>query len=204
MRLHSVSLLAFALVLAVAPLATATASAGATPKAAAPWTGFGATQSNFIHAHPVNSVGCTSGGCYGVRYLTGAGGQKVQFITVMFGAGRVDAYEQIWGSTVSIAGAKQQVLKLLPADTVTTATWTSHDSQGDTCVFWNVKSKTLASWLGVRPVYDLTGSVGIALEHPPTASNSKLVSTPLLVSNSATEASLAILSVDTFVKGSHC
>ena len=204
MRRHTVVPFAFALVLVAAPVATATASAGVTARPPAPYTGFGATQSNFTHAHPSNSVGCSSGGCYGVRYLTAVAGQKVQFITVMFAAGRVDAYEQVWGSTSTIAGAKQQVLKLMPADTVTTATWTSHDSQGDTCVFWNLKSKTLAGWLGVKPIYDLTGVVGIALEHPPTVASSNLVASPLLVSNSATEASLAIVSVVPFVKGSHC
>jgi hypothetical protein len=151
----------------VAFSATAAVPAGASTKA---WTGFGATLSAWKTAHPQGhggpGSGCSGEGCYGGTYKVGGTltYQFTAFTTTGAPANRVDGYQQAIGDGTSLAAAKAAVLQLMPSDTKTTAFWIVHnDASGNSCAFWNLKSKTLGGWLGGKKVGDGAGIVGVEL-----------------------------------------
>jgi len=173
-------------------------SAGAAVKSSpTKWTGYGALLQNFKRVHPKTTYHCSAGGCYGTPYKNGSAGQYAQFISVdVSSTGRVIGYSQTWGSTLSLVKAKAQVLKMMPTDIRTTAIWVNHDSQGNTCVFWNLKSKTLGQWFGDRKTGDPSGTVGVTLEHFNARSE--------LASDSATQLNLAVVDLVPDQKGTDC
>jgi hypothetical protein len=117
--------------------------------ASSPWSGMGATLTDWAKAHPKNSTHCSQGSCYGGTVKDGGQFQD-QFVGVLTigKPPRVYAYDQAIGDGTPLAAAKQAVLALLPPDTKTTAFWIDHnDGQGNSCAFWNVNSKTLARLL---------------------------------------------------------
>jgi hypothetical protein len=187
----------FTTLIAISALCTGLAtSAGASAKSK-PWTGLAATLGNWKLAHPANNTACIKGGgCYGPSLgQNDPSGQTAQFITVQTLNGRVSSFYMATGA-VAINTAKLEVLKLLPSDTKTTASWVEHDSSGDTCFQWNLSSKTLERWLGSK--IDAGGVIAVSLEHLPTNPNSSLAS------DSATQTNLALVGYGTNLHSSGC
>ncbi len=146
------------------PASTSAASGPASPGR---WTGLGATLADWETAHPKGSggsgSGCSGDGCYGER-VTVEGESTYQF-TAFSTTGppeyRVDGYEQALGAGTSLAGAKADVLKLLPSDTTVTAFWITHEN--GSCASWNLKSATLGRWFSGKKVGDPQGAIGVDL-----------------------------------------
>ena len=136
---------------AIAALCMGLATSAGASTNSKPWTGLGATLSNWKLAHPANNTACTKGaGCYGPSIgQNNPSGQKAEFIGVELRNNRVSSFDFATG-VVPASTAKSEVLKLLPSDTKTTASWVEHDSTGDTCLMWNLSSKTLEGWLGSK------------------------------------------------------
>jgi hypothetical protein len=92
--------------------------------------------------------------------------------------------------------AKSEVLKLLPPDTKSIASWVAHNSTG-TCFLWNLSSKDLASWVGSK--IDPGGDIAVSLDHlPPAGLNSPLAS------NSATQTNVASIGYGTHLRSDGC
>jgi hypothetical protein len=109
----------------------------------------GAQLSDWAKAHPKNATNCSAGGCYGGRVNDG-GQLRDQFVTVLTVGKppRVYAYDQAIGDGTPLAAAQRAVLALLPPDAKTTAFWIDHhDGDGNSCAFWSLNSKTVASLL---------------------------------------------------------
>lgn len=165
------------------------------------WTGFGADLKYWVTAHPKNSFRCPDGGCYGVSEPKNSA-QYDQFITVSTGAGRVIAYTQVFlnsNGSIPEARAEALVLQLLPRDSVTTAIWVNRDNLGNTCLFWNIRSKTLATWFKAKGVDDPQGVVGVELASYPSATNPNG-----LLSDSAAVANEASVGIAPISKGIGC
>jgi hypothetical protein len=127
------------------------------------WTGLGATLTAWESAHPKNPAGCEATPCYGGQMPDGGKltDQFSELTTTEAPEYRVDGYTEAIGDGTSLATAKADVLKLLPADTTVTAFWISHE--GGSCAFWNLKSATLGRWFAkTQKVGDAQGALGIA------------------------------------------
>jgi hypothetical protein len=151
--------------------------------ASSPWTGLGATLSNWARAHPKDTTGCPTGGCYGRRIKIG-GRLTARFVEVRTTAAPailVDGYLQAIGDGTSLGAATAAVRKLLPSDTRTTGFWIAH-SHGDSCALWNLQSKTLARWFADTSADDPKGVLGIDLN---TLTNAGSVYEPDDVSEAA-------------------
>lgn len=199
MRIRRTLVRVIVVVLATLGLLFAASDASATTPLGEHWTGFGAQLKYWKTVHPKNTYRCSAGGCYG--YSTPRSDvQGAQFVTVMTADGRVTAYSQDFRSgSIPLAQAKAEVLALFPRDTVTTAVWVNHDSLGNTCVFWNLRSKTLGVWFSAKKIGDPSGAVGVGLEHYPSGAN-----TASLASDSATIANLAVVGIAPNEKGDNC
>jgi hypothetical protein len=117
--------------------------------ASPPWTGLGALLSDWAKAHPRNTTHCSQGTCYGGTVKDGGQFQD-QFVGVLTigKPPRVYTYDQAIGDGTSLADAQRAVRALLPPDAKTTAFWIDHnDGEGNSCAFWNLNSKTLATLL---------------------------------------------------------
>ena len=182
---------------AIAALCMGLATSAGASTNSKPWTGLGATLSNWKLAHPANNTACTKGaGCYGPSIgQNNPSGQKAEFIGVELRNNRVSSFDFATG-VVPASTAKSEVLKLLPSDTKTTASWVEHDSTGDTCLMWNLSSKTLEGWLGSK--IDPNGEISVELENVPTNPNSTLAS------NSATQTNDALVGYGTELRSYSC
>ncbi len=145
---------------------TSTSASGSAATRAVPrgaWTGLGATLADWESAHPKNPGGCEETPCYGGQVPDG-GKSTNQFSGVTTTEApeyRVDGYTQAIGDGTPLAAAKADVLRLLPSDTRVTAFWVNWTG-GDSCAFWNLKSKTLGLWLAkTKKVGDAEGALGI-------------------------------------------
>jgi hypothetical protein len=183
--------------IAIAALCMGLATSAEASTKSKPWTGLGATLSNWKLAHPANKTACIKGGgCYGPSLgRNDQSGQKAQFISVQTRNSRVSSFYMSTGA-VPINTAKLEVLKLLPPGTKTTASWVAHDSSGDTCFLWNLSSKTLEGWLGSK--IDAGGVIAVSLEHVPANPNSSLAS------DSATQTNLALVGYGTNLRSYGC
>lgn len=192
------ALLACAVVLIAMPMAVGAAASALTARRhGVRWTGYGALLHYWSHAHHKNRRGCPAGTCYGLS-LPGNSDQTTQFIAVQIAGGRVIGYSQAFpAGTLPEVVAKRQVLAFLPTDTKTMSAWVQHDSQGNTCLMWNVRSRKLGRWLAAKTIGDPRGEVGIELSHLPTGQAMQL-------SNSATRADGAIVSLAPMRRSNVC
>jgi hypothetical protein len=139
-----------------------------TSTASAPpgWTGMGAPLSSFQTAHPPDTSGCATGGCYGGGIPYTGQGQCCEFVDLSTTGppdNRVDGYTEAFRVGTSVAAAKFEALALMPSDTTTTASFIHHDSSGHTCELWNIQSPTLGKWFSTKKVGDPQGVMGIDL-----------------------------------------
>ena len=133
----------------------------------------GAPLTSFESAHPKNLAHCSAGTCFGSQ-ITNSEGSADEFTTLMTGGpvNRVDGYTQAFVNGTNGAEAKAEVLALMPRDTKTTAFFVRHDSIGNSCAFWNIKSATLGRWFSAPKIGDPTGIMGIELSTIDSAGNS--------------------------------
>jgi hypothetical protein len=87
-----------------------------------------------------------------------------QWTTVGRGNGRITHFTYSLPEGTPEASAKQAALAQLPRDATTTTPLTvQHDSMGNSCSLWNLRSPTLARVLGPPPEGDTAGDIGIDL-----------------------------------------
>ena len=149
-----------AALIAACVLAVAAASA----VASTPWTGIGAPFAAWKKAHGPYVGSCPIGGCYG-RGVRVNGRLVARFVEVTTAAGaanRVDGYIQAIGDGTSLGKAKAAVRALLPPDARTTSFTIVH-SHGDSCVLWNLRSRTLGRWLAGTKADDPHGNLAVNL-----------------------------------------
>jgi hypothetical protein len=103
------------------------------------------------------------GGNYGAQVPDGTGGFQPEWGGVLFGDGRVTAFTLELYPPTSLAEAKQVVMEQIPPDSVTTLFQVIHDSSGNSCAFWNLRSATLAKVIGPPPAGDTNGDIGVDL-----------------------------------------
>lgn len=147
-----------------AETATQVATTLAAPSSATPgaWTGLGAKLADWTASHPKNPSNCEETPCYGGQMPDG-GGLTDQFSgveTTETPEYRVDGYTQAIGDGTPLSVAESDVLKLLPADTIVTGFWVTHE--GGSCASWNLRSRTLARWFArTKKVGDTQGALGV-------------------------------------------
>jgi hypothetical protein len=127
----------------------------------------GATDATW-KAHHVEASGYNPGSTYGSIVPSPGDPKQRQWFGVSHSGGRVDSFHYAMPEGTSEATAKQDVLAQLPADTTTTSFNVTHDSNGNTCVLWNLRSATIARLLGPNPWGDTTGDIGGSLSSPGT------------------------------------
>jgi hypothetical protein len=138
------------------------------------WTGFGATVAEWDAYHkvvknlfPEGDYGPSvqvpgsppDGGTVPPGYNHGTPEWGVRQST----NGRVSAFDYSMPGCTTEGAAKTDVLKQLPSDATTVLFRTSRDSDGNTCILWNLKSADTAQVLGVAPWDDTAGTIGVQL-----------------------------------------
>ena len=135
------------LVAALGALALAASVVSLSADAAAPWTGLGAMLSDWAKAYQKDTTDCSKG-CYGGRVKDGRQAYRFVGVLTIGKPPRVYSYRQAIGNGTPLAAAKRAVLALLPPDSNTTWFWIDHnDGHGNSCAFWDLHSKTIASLL---------------------------------------------------------
>lgn len=133
------------------------------------WTGFGAKLADL-------GIGASQGFRWiwqrvHERRLLGeelqVGGEAIHRFTGFSTTGapehRVEGYEQALPDGTSISAAKSAVRALLPRDTRSVLVLVNHSKTGS-CVFWNLKSKTLGRWSDTKKIGDTQGQVTVVFD----------------------------------------
>jgi hypothetical protein len=159
------------------------------------WTGLGAKLANWETTHPQRLAGCEAGTCFGKTVLSGgtATDQFTLLTTTEAPSYRVDGYEQAIRDGTSLAVAKAAVLSLFPTGTVPVSFRVAHGA-GGSCVFWNLRSRTLGRWFGGKKIGDPQGDVGVLLDT--TTSTSASAFDPTNVNNAIVSIGLAAADVN--------
>jgi hypothetical protein len=124
----------------------------------------GAPLAVFETVHPQELAGCPAGTCFGSP-IKNSEGDCCEFTTLQtVGPDKcVDGYTQAFPDRTPVLAAKAQVLALLPRNTKTTDYFIQHDSNGASCVLWNIKGATFGTWFADPKIGDPLGVMGIEL-----------------------------------------
>lgn len=132
------------------PSAQATSKATRKPRSSSPAAAnvparLGAPTSAFVRQFG-RGPGCPAGTCYGGP-VTNAEGTMDQFTSVETDYGVVTGFDEEFPRGTSAAAARALLAPLLPADSRTTYLHVQHDSQGNTCLFWDIEAPSVARFI---------------------------------------------------------
>jgi hypothetical protein len=125
-------------------------------------TGFGATDGAWNASH-TEASGFDPGSTYGAIVPIPGDSRQHQWAGVDHSAGRIIGFTYSMPAETTEAAAKHDLAAQLPPDATTTSFTVQHDSAGNVCAFWNLRSSTIAQVLGGAPFGDSAGDIGIEL-----------------------------------------
>jgi hypothetical protein len=132
------------------PNAKATSNAIRKPRSKSPATAnvparLGAPTSAFVRQFG-RGPGCPADTCYGGP-VTNAEGTMDQFTGVSTDYGVVTGFTEEFPSGTSATEARALLGPLLPSDSRTTYLRIQHDSQGNSCLFWDIEAPAVARFI---------------------------------------------------------
>ena len=125
-------------------------------------TSFGAPMGRFQANYPKDRTGCNATNCYGPAMSSSSARYEFTYVSTM--KGRVDGYDQALRRGTPLLQAELQVAELFPPDVTMNSFYVKrHDAYGNSCVFYDLSSKTVAQIFGKAAFGNTDGNVGVEL-----------------------------------------
>lgn len=100
-------------------------------------------------------------GAYGTCLARRAGECSFEWYALTIRNGRVAGFDFDMPVNTSLAAAKASVIEQAPADTIAGSFVEIHDSNGNVCAIWRLRSMTLGGLFGSNPLFDAQGEIRV-------------------------------------------